>query len=209
MPLQNRVTPEGSMIATAGRGLLMGNRGGMLHRRDKTLGTRRWVGNRWICCRLSFKDRRRFVMAPGSYTELFFLDEATALAAGHRPCFECRQEDAIAFAVAWNRARGLPGRARAAEIDSTLHIERVGEARSKRVFQARIEALPDGAFVRLDGQCHLLLRRNLLAWTPAGYSASRPAPGQRSADVLTPAGIIAVLKSGYRPLLHATATDLG
>ena len=101
MPLQNRVTPEGEIIATPARGLMMGNRGGRLHRPDKTLTARRWTSRAWIACRLEFNNRHRRVMSPNSYTELFFLDEATALAAGHRPCFECRRQDFMAFAQIW------------------------------------------------------------------------------------------------------------
>src|SRR5262245_10377094 len=125
MPLQNRVTPTGEIIADPARGTLMGNRGGPLHRPDQTLGARRWVSKAWICCRLEFKGRRRQVMSPGKYTELFFLDEATALAAGHRPCFECRRAEAEQFARLWAKVHGAHDRARAGDMDRVLHAERV------------------------------------------------------------------------------------
>ena len=109
MPLQNRVTPEGEIIATPHRGLMMGNRGGCFHLPDRTLGSRRWATRQWIACVLEFKGRhRQAMMQPNRYTELFFLDEATALAAGHRPCFECRRRDAERFAALWAETRGWP-----------------------------------------------------------------------------------------------------
>src|SRR5690606_39500251 len=120
MPLQNRVTPEGEIIATSARGTMMGNRGGCLHRPDKTLGRRRWVTKQWICCELQFRGRHREVMAPRRYTELFFLDEATAFAAGHRPCFECRRADAPDFARLWANAEGRAERAGAAHLDAVV-----------------------------------------------------------------------------------------
>src|SRR5690606_9191936 len=126
MPLQNRVTPEGEIIATAARGTLMGNRGGCLHGPDRRLGRRRWVTRQWICCELQFRGRHRQVMTPGQYTELFFLDEATALAAGHRPCFECRRADAVRFARTWAQIEGQTGRASAPHMDAALHAERLG-----------------------------------------------------------------------------------
>ena len=121
MTLQNRVTPFGDIIATPARGLFMGNRGGRIHDAARRLGRRRWASTQWICCRLHFKDRHRSVWAE-SYTELFFLDEPTALAAGHRPCFECRRADAMAFAAAWARGGARP---KAADMDRVLHRERL------------------------------------------------------------------------------------
>lgn len=207
MPLQNRVAPDGEIIATPERGTLMGNRGGCLHDEERRLGRRRWVTRQWICCVLTFKDRRRQVMAPGRYSELFFLDEATALAAGHRPCFECRRDDARRFARAWAAATGLDAAPRAADIDAALHEQRLILGDAKRVGHARIGDLPDGVILRVrsaNAPC-LLLGGNLLPWTPAGYLAPRPADADANATTLTPAGIIAVLKSGYRPMLHASA----
>src|SRR5262245_39749503 len=142
MPLQNRVTPEGEIIATPHRGLLMGNRGGAFHELHRTLGNRRWATKQWIACVLEFKGRHREVMQPNRYTELFFLDEATALAAGHRPCFECRRADADRFAELWARTQGDVERARAPAMDDQLHAERVDRDRRKATFSARRADIP-------------------------------------------------------------------
>ena len=205
MPLQNRVTPEGEIISDPARGLLMGNRGGRLHDETRTLGRRRWASKQWIACRLDFRGRRREVMGPRSYTELFFLDEATALAAGHRPCFECRRQDARAFAAAWATAHGGSGPATAAEMDRVLHGERLTPAGSKRTFRAPLGELPDGAMIRGAIGPRLLIDDLLLRWTPAGYCDPAPADPNLIAEVLTPPSIIAVLKSGYPAMAHETA----
>ncbi|HEX6000779.1 MAG TPA: hypothetical protein VFZ16_15505 [Hyphomicrobiaceae bacterium] len=215
MPLQNRVTPEGEIIATPHRGLMMGNRGGAIHRPDRTLGARRWTSRQWICCVLQFKGRQRRVMAPGTYTELFFLDEATALAAGHRPCFECRRADALRFAELWGQAHGsrhdgLQVRARAPVMDAILHAERVDKTGRKRTYQARLADLPTGTFIHdAAKQAYMVGEAGLLAWQPSGYSALVPAStlGQ-DVEVLTPPSIVAVLSAGYRPMLHASAAAL-
>lgn len=216
MPLQNRVTPEGDIVATPCRGLLMGNRGGALHLPHKTLGSRRWVTKQWIACVLEFKGRHREVMQPNRYTELFFLDEATALAAGHRPCFECRRKDADHFAELWARARRARARARAPAMDEVLHAERMQEDRSKRTFRARLGDIPSGAFVRYgehEGggkpRPHLVLGQHLLAWSAAGYTALvSPSAIAEEVDVLTPPSIVAVLSAGYHPMLHPSAVAL-
>jgi hypothetical protein len=205
MPLQNRVTPEGEIIAAAARGLMMGNRGGALHDDGKTLGRRRWVSKQWICCRLDFNGRHRQVMAPGRYTELFFLDEATALAAGHRPCFECRRQDFLWFATLWARIAGQEGRAAAPEMDAVLQAERVGLDGAKVTHGAPFASLPSGTFVRIDGRAHLLLGSRLAAWTPEGYVEPRERPLEGEAEVLTPRTIVAVLAAGYCPTLHPSA----
>jgi hypothetical protein len=142
MPLQNRVDPLGELFADAARGLFMGNRGGRFHD-ERKLGRRRWASRQWICCRLQFKNRHREVWGDG-YTELFFLDEPTALAAGHRPCFECRREDARAFAACWQHAFSLAAAPRAAMMDEVLHAQRL-DGRSKRIHRRMIDDLPDGA----------------------------------------------------------------
>src|SRR5437868_6246080 len=154
MALQNRVDPFGELIATPARGMFFGNRGGRFHRDDRTLGQRRWVSRQWICCVLDFKGRRRNVWGR-FYTELFFLDEVTAFAAGHRPCFECRRKDAVAFAEAWARARKLPRRPSAPEMDDVLHPERLN-GRAKRTHRRDIDELPDGAMIVLDGEPYAL-----------------------------------------------------
>src|ERR1041384_3793105 len=135
MPLQNRVDPFGNLFATPARGTLFGNRGGKFHRDDRTLGARRWTSRQWICCVLDFKGRQRDVWGR-YYTELFFLDEVTALAAGHRPCFECRRKDADEFATLWQEAFKLPNRPRAGDMDSVLHAERLA-GRAKRLHRSK------------------------------------------------------------------------
>jgi len=160
MPLQNRVTPLGDLISDPARGLLYGNRG-CLHAGDGTI-RRSFAVKRWIACRLEFKGRKRRLLVPGRYTELFFLDEATAFAAGHRPCAECRRED-------YNRFVGLVGM-RADEIDERLHGERLDASGARRLHRANLEEIPDGAFVLEGDEPWLVLGAELLRWSPAGYT---------------------------------------
>jgi hypothetical protein len=206
MPLQNRVTPEGEIIASPARGTMFGNRGGALHTPDRTLTRRRWTTKAWICCVLEFKGRHRVVMSPNRYTELFFLDEASALAAGHRPCFECRRQDALRFAEAWRTAYGLQRRPRAPEMDDVLQRERVLRGGGKVTYTERLSALVDGTFVRWQGRPHLLLNGRLCAWRPDGYHGAIYPGRDTSVEVLTPRSIVAVLSAGYRPILHPSAT---
>jgi hypothetical protein len=187
-PLQNRVTPFGDILATAARGTLMGNRGGRLHDEHRRLGSRRWTSKRWICCELAFKGRRRTVMAPDSYTELFFLDEVTALAAGHRPCFECRRVDARAFADAF------PGEDSSADtMDAVLHGERL-----KRHDVETTADLPDGAVWAESEAAYARRRGQVLRWSFEGWL---PAPSWTDgpARLLTPPSIVAVLRRDYEP----------
>jgi len=191
MPFQNRVTPLGELIATPERGLLYGNRG-RLHDEDGVI-RRQWQVKRWISCRLEFRGRHRpgGPMAPNRYTGLFFLDEATALAAGHRPCAECRNEDYRSF-------RALTGEPGADELDARLHAERA------RLHESELDELPDGAFVMVKGEPWLVLGSELLRWTPGGYSERRPRFNGR-ADIVTPPTSLHVLASGWRgslPLIH-------
>jgi hypothetical protein len=203
MPLQNRVRPDGEIVADPARGLMMGNRGGRLHDDSRQLGTRRWVSRAWICCRLRFNDRHRQVMGRG-YTELFFLDEATALAAGHRPCFECRRADATRFAELWNRAQGLAGRAKAADMDRVLHRQRLSE-NGTRYHRARLDALPDAVMVS-DGTHILLWHCGLFwPWSLTGYGPPARPPRRGPYSVLTPPAIQVVLGAGYEPMLHRSA----
>jgi hypothetical protein len=203
MPLQNRVSPFGELEAIPARGLFMGNRGGRFHTGAKTLTARRWVSRQWICCVLDFRGRQRDVWGR-FYTELFFLDEPTALAAGHRPCFECRRKDAEAFAETWRKARKLGTRPRAGEMDGVLHGERL-RGRAKRLHRRNINALPDGAFVALEGTAFAVRGNALLRWTPQGYEARTPRPRGIAVDVLTPPAILAVLSAGYQPRWHPSA----
>ncbi len=204
MPLQNRVDPFGELRATRARGTIFGNRGGKFHRDDRTLGKRRYVTRAWICCRLEFKGRHREVWGRG-YTELFFLDEVTALAAGHRPCFECRRRDAQTFAGAWARTAKLRKRPRAAEMDDVLHAERLA-GRGKRIHRMKIDNLPDGAFIAVDGVAWAVRGNSLLRWAPLGYDARKRRPHGIIADVLTPPVVVRVLAAGYRPQWHPSAT---
>ena len=200
MTLRNRVTPRGEIVAHPARGTLMGNRGGRLHDGARRLGARRWASKAWIACALDFRGRRREVMGPG-YTELFFLDEAVALAAGHRPCFECRRADARAFADAWASARGP---AEAAAIDAALHAARIAPGRRQATTRAPASDLPDGAFVEGASGPALLIGGAALPWSAGGYG--RPAPPPRGELVaLTPAPTLDVLRAGYRPAVHPSA----
>lgn len=202
-PLQNRVTPFGDPIADPSRGLVMGNRGGRLHDpATQRLGNRRWVSKRWICCVLSFKGRRRRVFG-ASYTELFFCDEVTALAAGHRPCAECRRRDARRFQAAVAAGLGLARPPSLDEIDARLHGER-REGRAKRVFRARAEALPSGAIVARAGNAYALRGAAALRWNPEGYDDPEERP-TGAVEILTPPLVLAALRAGYEPLWHPTA----
>lgn len=207
MPLQNRVDPFGELIATPARGTMFGNRGGRFHRDDRTLGARRWASRQWICCVLQFKNRRHDVWGRG-FTDLFFLDEVTALAAGHRPCFECRRADAKAFPEFWRKVKGgrIPY---AAEMDVVLQSERLS-GRAKRMHKMRIEDLPDGAFVSFDDDrrlAHAVRGSHLLGWSETGYVELTARPSGM-ANVLTPPSIVGVLRAGYAPQWHPSAEEL-
>ncbi len=204
MPLQNRVSPFGELFASPARGTMLGNRGGKFHRDDKTLGKRRFASRQWICCVLEFKNRQRDVWGR-YYTELFFLDEVTALAAGHRPCFECRRAEAEAFAAAWAQAERTSQRPRATEMDRVLHAQRLN-GRAKRLHRMPAKDLPDGAMVSLEGEAFAVRGGELLHWTPQGYDARRARPRQGNVDVLTPPAILAALKVGYAPHWHESAS---
>lgn len=199
-PLQNRVDPAGALHAVPERGDMMGNRGGRFHTDGQTLGARRWASRQWIACVCTFKQRKRQVWGNG-YTELFFRDEATALSAGHRPCFECRRQDAVRFA----RAFAAPGPPlSAAAMDAILHRERLAD-REKRTFRADIANLPDGAFIRDFGVPKLLWAGALYPWRFSGYGPAETAEPQQTFEVLTPPSIIAALREGYRPGTALTA----
>ena len=203
MPLQNRVDPFGELNAVAARGTLFGNRGGRFHTDARTLTRRRWATRQWICCVLDFKGRQRDVWGR-YYTELFFLDEPTALAAAHRPCFECRRKDAEAFAEAWRATQKLRVRPYADEMDEVLHRERL-DGRAKRLHRCAIDTLPDGAFIAIDRVSYAVKDNALLHWTPAGYAGRKPRPRGVTVDVLTPPAILAVLSAGYQPRWHPSA----
>jgi hypothetical protein len=188
MPLQNRVTPLGEIVAVPERGLVYGNRG-CLHDGQGRI-RRRYAVKRWIACRLEFKNRRRkALLQPGRYTELFFLDDATAFAAGHRPCAECRRAD-------YDRFRARVGAPNADALDERLHAERMGGPR----FRAPYDELPDGTFVLEDGEPLLVLGKELLQWTPGGYTLRRPKPAGE-ALLITPPTTVGVLRAGWEPVV--------
>jgi hypothetical protein len=200
MPLQNRVDPFGKLFVMSARGLFMGNRGGRLHDAQRQLGTRRWASQQWICCKLDFNNRHRTVWGDG-YTEMFFLDEVTAFAAGHRPCFECRRRDAEAFAAVFS---GHRKRATASAMDKVLHAERL-DGKAKRVHRHALDALPDGAMIAVDGAPFAVRGDHLLRWTPSGYAGTRSRPHAIAIDVLTPPAMLAALTRGYAPHWHPSA----
>jgi hypothetical protein len=192
-PLQNRVDPFGELRAVTERGWMMGNRGGRLHRDDQTLSGSGWKTKHWLICVCEFKERRRDVWGR-YYTELFFLDEPTALAAGHRPCFECRRPAAKAFIAAFP---GAPSHVEA--MDEALHRERV-ENKRKRFSRARLGDLPDGAMIARGGKAYAVRSGSLLPWSFAGYGTPAPLESNSVVDVLTPPSTIAALKADYKPL---------
>jgi hypothetical protein len=204
MPRQNRVTPYGELI-DAGRGTFMGNRG-CLHG-DDGIARRAHRGRRWIICALDFKDRRLPLADPGRNTQLFFLDEATALAAGHRPCGECRRTAFRAFVDAWKAGNpgALPDASTIDDLDRVLHRQRTAPRE-----RAPLDDLPDGTFVALDGDPRPYLVRGgaLLPWAPAEYASPLPRPAA-TVQVLTPRSTVNALRAGYPPHLHETAQPRG
>jgi hypothetical protein len=204
VPLQNRVTPTGEIVADPARGLMMGNRG-CLHGPGRQLGASRWRSQLWICCVLDWKDRRRDPMPPGRWTALFFLDEATALAAGHRPCAYCRRRDFVAFAEAWRAARRLARPPLAREMDPVLHRERVDRHRRQLTHRAPLAELPDGVMIRVGGRIGVWIAGQLRPWSFHGYGAPVTVPSPGPVEVLTPPSIVAAMAAGYRPLLHPSA----
>jgi hypothetical protein len=220
MPLQNRVTPLGELVADPARGLVYGNRG-CLHDADGRI-RRVYQVKRWIACRLEFRGRRRSpLVRPGKFTELFFLDEATAFAAGHRPCAECRRGDYDRFASIWRRLHDEAG---ADTIDARLHDERIDSStRERRLHAVALDGLPDGVFVLDEGTPKLVLGDALRPWSPAGYGAAEPRPAG-TATLITPPSLVEVLRVGWPapepaedrradespvPFLHPTATRRG
>jgi hypothetical protein len=195
-PRRNRVTPFGDLVADPGRGLVYGNRG-CLHDAEGTI-RRRYNGRRWIACRLEFKGWHRSpLLQPGKFTELFFLDEATAFAAGHRPCALCRRDDYNTFRTLWG---GLPS---ADALDVVLHGERTGERGT-----IALDDAPDATFVVWDDAAQLVAGDRLLRWSPSGYVAASPRPAGATAVLLTPPTLVRILRAGWNgavPLLHPSA----
>ncbi len=204
MPLQNRVNPEGEICFSPSRGTLMGNRG-CLHNAARQIVSRS-KRDAWVTCLLAFQDRKRAVMSPGNYTELFFLDEATALAAGHRPCATCRRDRYDAFFAAWGAGNRNSARVLAADVDKQLKLDRVA---SQRVEAASIKVLPDGVIVKHKGTgtCYLVRGANLYPWSFAGYGRAQAMSAVGGPLViLTPASTVKALQHGYRAQIHGSAT---
>jgi hypothetical protein len=203
MPLQNRVTPSGDIVATPHRGLFTGNRGIIHDPATKTLLNKRWSSPAWITCLCDFRGWRRKVMGTRSWTELFFLDEATAFAAGHRPCFFCRRDDANRFRAAWEQGNRVKN-VRAREIDAVLHRERLDHGRKRlHPLPIPLEQLPDGAMAQAGGESFLVLNGQTLRWSFDGYSSAEV--DATSAMLLTPPSTLRALAAGYRPVLHPSA----
>jgi hypothetical protein len=201
-PLRNRVTPAGELIATEHRGTMYGNRG-VLHNENLAL-VRRYQVRRWLACVLEFRGRRRPIMRPRRYTELFFLDEAVALAAGHRPCAECRHAAYQSFRTAWAAARALPAKPAADDIDQVLHWQRRLVDGARVTYPALLSELPDGVFIVHGEEFWLANDGGLYRWTPAGYT-DRIDQFDRPAAVLTPRATVEAIRAGYRPLVHLPA----
>ncbi|MEZ2337820.1 hypothetical protein AB6735_19385 [Mucilaginibacter sp. RCC_168] len=198
--LQNRVDPQGNIIKTSARGAWLGNRG-QLHGDTQTI-LRPFKLKAWLICVLQFKDRHRQVMAPNLYTELFFYDEATAFSAGHRPCFECRRDDANRFKAAWlkgNPEYGFDHKVLIGKIDEIIHEERIDKKGNKVTSEAAIEELPDGVFIQVSGEPYLLANNMIRHWTPFGYEQGAPLTASAKVTVLTPRSVVNAFRSGYRP----------
>ena len=202
-PLQNRVLPNGDIVAIPARGTLTGNRG-IIHRPDRVLGKSRWSHHAWICCTLDWQGRKRAPLTGRKWTELFFLDEAVAFAAGHRPCGYCRRDAYTAFKTAWSAAWGI--KASAKDMDKALHQARIiPRQKRQQTYQAEISDLPHGTMIRHGDQTYLLTSDQMHLYAPTGYlrAVARPKGGQTT--VLTPCPTVAVLAAGYSPGLHSTA----
>jgi hypothetical protein len=206
VPLQNRVLPTGEIVANPARGCLMGNRGCLLGQ-GRTLGVTRWRSTLWICCTLTWRDWRRDVMPPGRWTALFFLDEATSLAAGHRPCAYCRRADYLDYARSWWRAEGGSRRPWAAEMDNRLHHERVRRTREQIIRRVRFGDLPAGAMIARGGGSALVVPGAVRTWSFDGYGEAEALAADEVVEVRTPPATLGALAEGYRPWVHPSAVD--
>jgi hypothetical protein len=198
--MQNRVNPFGQIIDTKARGSWMGNRGRIHNEKKEIICPYKLPA--WLICKLNFKGRKRQIMAPNSYTEIFFLDEATALAAGHRPCFECRREDFNRFKKLWIKANPqyqFSNKTSIREIDKILHAERINADGTKKMYREYLSNLPDGTFISLEEKPYLLFKKHLYWWTPYGYEKQNAIAINGKVNVLTPISIVHSLRAGYVP----------
>lgn len=205
MPLQNRIDPWGNFVAIKARGEFLGNRG-ILHDDDKNI-VKPWAHKNWVTCELSFKGIKRELFGPGSYTELFFLDEATAFSAGHRPCAHCRRQRYKEFKKFWGDAIGQPDAASVSsqKIDRRLHSERANRSREKVLFNAKFCEVPEGALIVLEAEAYLVWGGHLHKWSHHGYAAPQQLPSSNQVvQVTTPKTIIQMYKLGFKPLVHSS-----
>ena len=199
MPLQNRVDPKGNIISTPARGAWLGNRG-VIHNAQQQI-VRPFKVKAWIICALQFRGRHREVMMPDRWTELFFLDEATAFSAGHRPCFQCRYQDHQRFKTAWlkgNPTYGFTHKTPISEIDNIIHTERIDKGK-KVTFEDQIQNLPTGTFIEINGEPYLVTDKLICHWTTFGYGEAMPSPIMETVTVLTPRSIVNAFRAGYMP----------
>lgn len=206
MPLQNRVTPYGQLEAASARGAWLGNRG-ILHDENKKI-VAPWRHKAWVTCQLDYPGRHRTIFSPNNYSELFFLDEATALSAGHRPCAECRKDRYLEFKVAWCAANPeiAGSNPPIAQIDKHLHLERAIRGGDKVTFNDKLQNLPTGTFIELEGIPYLIWLGKLYPWSHHGYGQSLSAlPEAIHVRVLTPASIVAMFRDGFKPQVHESA----
>lgn len=201
--LQNRVDPFGDIIKTSARGSQMGNRG-LLHN-DKKEIVRPFKLKAWITCKLQFRDRKRVVMSPNLYTELFFLDEATSFSAGHRPCFECRRKDYNLFKISWlkgNPEYNFNVNTSIKDIDEIIHQERMAKDYSKVIDKENLASLPNGTFIIFENETYLLKDKLMHLWTPFGYEKGIEPPKIESLKILTPKSIVNAFRAGYIPIME-------
>lgn len=209
MPLQNKVDPWGNLVAVKARGEYLGNRG-ILHDKEKNI-LKPWAHKKWVICELSFKGIKRRLFSDNKYSELFFLDEATALAAGHKPCAHCRRSRYSEFKELWRQANGLSEfeSLSSEQMDSQLHKERVSSERTKKTFEASYGSLPDGTFIELNNGAHLVWENNIYRWSYQGYSRGEDSIAKNQlVKVITPKTIVRMYSSGFKPFVHKTIGDL-